>query len=56
MTGRDNAKMLVLLARAFGYSVSWVTPNTLSREYAESSVLFYVHISLHKFGTYFLHV
>ena len=49
-------KCSCLVARAFGYSVSWVTPNTLSREYAESSVLFYVHISLHKFGTYVLHV
>ena len=37
-------KCSCLVARAFGYSVSWVTPNTLSREYAESSVLFYVHI------------
>ena len=33
------------MARAFGYSVGRVTPNTSGREYTKGSALFYVRIS-----------
>lgn len=32
------------MVRAFGYSSTWVTPNTSEWEYAESAALFFVRV------------